>query len=69
MPVSARLPDFPWDTLTAFAEQARAHPGGMVDLSVGTPVDPTPEVVQRALAAAADAPGYPQTHGTAQLRE
>jgi succinyldiaminopimelate transaminase len=40
-----------------------------VDLSVGTPVDPTPEVVQQALAAAADAPGYPQTYGTADLRE
>ena len=26
-----------------------AHPDGIVDLSVGTPVDPTPEVVQEAL--------------------
>jgi succinyldiaminopimelate transaminase len=40
-----------------------------VDLSVGTPVDPTPAVVQRALAMASDAPGYPTTHGTADLRE
>lgn len=40
-----------------------------MDLSVGTPVDPTPEVVQRALIAAADAPGYPTTAGTAGLRE
>jgi succinyldiaminopimelate transaminase len=32
-------------------------------------VDPTPEVVQRALCEAADAPGYPQTWGTAPLRE
>lgn len=63
------LPDFPWDTLTPFAERARAHPEGVVDLSVGTPVDPTPAVVQRALAAAADAPGYPTTHGTAELRD
>jgi succinyldiaminopimelate transaminase len=68
-PVSRRLPDFPWDTLAPFAEQARAHHDGIVDLSVGTPVDPTPAVVQRALAAAADAPGYPQTYGTAALRE
>jgi succinyldiaminopimelate transaminase len=43
--------------------------GGIVDLSVGTPVDPTPEVVQDALTAAADAPGYPQTYGTPALRE
>lgn len=49
--------------------RARAHPGGIVDLSVGTPVDPTPNVVQRALREAADAHGYPQTWGTAQLRE
>lgn len=63
------LPVFPWDTLTPFAERARAHPDGLVDLSVGTPVDPTPAVVQQALAAAADAPGYPTTHGTAELRD
>jgi succinyldiaminopimelate transaminase len=35
---------------------------------VGTPVDPTPETVQAALRAAADAPGYPTTQGTPQLR-
>jgi succinyldiaminopimelate transaminase len=68
-PVSGRLPEFPWDRLTSFAETARNYPGGVVDLSVGTPVDPTPEVVRRALEAASDAPGYPQTHGTPALRE
>ncbi len=36
---------------------------------MGTPVDPTPTVVQDALSAAADAPGYPQTYGTPALRE
>jgi aspartate/methionine/tyrosine aminotransferase len=41
----------------------------MVDLSVGTPVDPVPPAVRAALSAAADAPGYPTTHGTGQLRE
>ncbi|SNQ48859.1 Aminotransferase [Frankia canadensis] len=64
-----RLPDFPWDQLVAFREKARAHPYGLVDLSVGTPVDTTPAVVQQALAGAADAPGYPQTAGTPDLRE
>ncbi|MCK9893703.1 succinyldiaminopimelate transaminase [Frankia sp. AgB32] len=64
-----RLPDFPWDQLAAFREKARAHPYGLVDLSVGTPVDSTPAVVQQALAGAADAPGYPQTVGTPDLRE
>ncbi|HQY33105.1 succinyldiaminopimelate transaminase [Actinotalea sp.] len=67
--LTGALPDFPWDTLVPFAERAMAHPDGIVDLSVGTPVDPTPELVQEALAAAADAPGYPTTHGTLALRE
>jgi len=66
--VSRRLPDFPWDHLTPYAVQARAHPGGLVDLSVGTPVDPTPAVVQDALRAAADAPGYPLTIGLEATR-
>lgn len=66
--VRAQLPAFPWDRLAPYGEQARAHPDGIVDLSVGTPVDPTPAVVQDALRAAADAPGYPLTVGTADLR-
>jgi succinyldiaminopimelate transaminase len=64
----ARLPEFPWDRLAPYAETARAHPDGIVDLSVGTPVDPTPAVVQEALRAASDAPGYPLTIGTPALR-
>ncbi|MTG88927.1 succinyldiaminopimelate transaminase [Cellulosimicrobium sp. BIT-GX5] len=60
---------YPWDTLTPYAERARAHPRGIVDLSIGTPVDPTPAVVRDALAAASDAHGYPTTHGTPALRE
>ncbi|WP_028472323.1 succinyldiaminopimelate transaminase [Nocardioides alkalitolerans] len=67
--VSGRLPDFPWDQLTSYAARARAHAGGVVDLSIGTPVDPTPVVVQEALAAAADAPGYPTTIGTPRVRQ
>lgn len=63
------LPDFPWDSLTPYIERASAHPEGIVNLSVGTPVDSTPVVVREALAAAADAPGYPTTHGTLVLRE
>jgi succinyldiaminopimelate transaminase len=62
------LPDFPWDRLVPYKERALAHPGGIVDLSVGTPVDPVPAVAQEALAAAADSPGYPLTHGTERLR-
>ena len=63
------LPDFPWDSLAPYKERASSHAGGLVDLSVGTPVDPTPDVVRAALTAAADAHGYPQTWGTPALRE
>ncbi|MCF2532936.1 succinyldiaminopimelate transaminase [Yinghuangia soli] len=63
------MPEFPWDRLESYKATAAAHAGGIVDLSVGTPVDPTPELVRDALAAAADSPGYPLTYGTAALRE
>ena len=43
------LPDYPWDTMAPYVEQAKAHPGGMLDLSVGSPVDPTPEIVREAM--------------------
>jgi succinyldiaminopimelate transaminase len=68
-PVSQRLPDFPWDQLTTYAERARAHPDGIVDLSIGTPVDHTPDVVRRALESASDSPGYPQTVGRVETRQ
>ncbi|HWM16767.1 MAG TPA: succinyldiaminopimelate transaminase [Microbacterium sp.] len=65
----ADLADYPWDAVAPYAERARAHPGGLVDLSIGSPVDPTPSVITRALAAATDAHAYPQTLGTPALRE
>lgn len=68
MTLAARLPEYPWDELAPIAEKARAFPGGAVDLSVGTPVDPVPAVIQDALVAAANAPGYPLTAGTPALR-
>ena len=67
--VSQRLPDFPWDKLTTYAATARAHPWWVCDFSVGTPVDPTPAVVQGALRAAADSPGYPTTIGLEATRQ
>jgi succinyldiaminopimelate transaminase len=63
------LPEFPWDTLADAKAVAAAHPDGIVDLSVGTPVDPVAPLIQEALAAAAAAPGYPATAGTLRLRE
>jgi len=68
-PLSSRLPVFPWDRLEPYKKTAAAHPDGIVDLSVGTPVDPVPEVVRKALAAAGDSPGYPTVWGTTELRD
>ncbi|MFD4575572.1 bifunctional succinyldiaminopimelate transaminase/glutamate-prephenate aminotransferase [Streptomyces sp. NPDC058417] len=67
--VSDRLPVFPWDKLEPYKKTAAAHPGGIVDLSVGTPVDPVPELIQKALVDAADSPGYPTVWGTPALRD
>jgi succinyldiaminopimelate transaminase len=63
------LPDFPWDLLAPHGERAAAHPDGLIDLSVGTPIDQTPAVVRDALGSAADAPSYPATYGTPELRD
>lgn len=60
---------YPWDSIADLSATAKAHPGGLVDLSMGTPVDPTPEVVRHALEAASNAPGYPMTAGTPVLRQ
>lgn len=67
--VSASLPEFPWDTLADAKALAGSHPDGIVDLSVGTPVDPVAPVISDALAAAGSSSGYPATAGTPQLRE
>ena len=69
MTLADQLPEFPWDSLADARRRAAAHPGGIVDLSVGTPVDPTPQVAHEALAAAADAHGYPTVWGTPKLRD
>ena len=55
----AGLPAFPWDQLASYAETARRHPDGIVDLSIGTPVDPTPQLIQDALADAALRASHP----------
>ena len=48
--VSELLPEFPWDTLADATALAKSHPGGIVDLSVGTPVDPVAPLIREALA-------------------
>ena len=67
-PLGSHLPDFPWDTIADVRERAASHEGGLIDLSVGGPVDPVAPSIQLALSEAAAAPGYPQTAGTPELR-
>ncbi len=64
-----RLPEYPWQKLRPFRELASKHPHGFIDLSVGNPIDPTPEVIQRALDLASDSPGYPTTWGEHSARQ
>ena len=64
-----KLPDFPWDALAPYGAIAKRHPEGAIDLSVGTPVDPTPEFIQEAFRKASNSPSYPVTVGTPELRE
>lgn len=63
-------PPYPQDRLATLKRLADALPGGIVDVSVGQPVDPMPDVVLAALSAAApSANGYPVAIGTPTLRE
>ncbi len=62
------LPDFPWDSLVPYKTRAALHPDGIVDLSIGTPVDDAPDVIQKALQANSNTPGYPTTIGTLEFR-
>lgn len=62
------LAEYPWEQLAPYRTHAAEHPDGTCDLSIGTPVDPTPQVIQEALAAGADSHGYPTTAGTEELR-
>lgn len=68
LPRPLALPDFPWDSLRPYRARAAQHPGGVVDLAVGTPVDDSPPLARDALDAASNAPGYPAAVGTAAVR-
>ncbi|WP_257158741.1 succinyldiaminopimelate transaminase [Corynebacterium cystitidis] len=68
-PLSSVLPNFPWDSLAQAKQVAASHPDGIVDLSVGTPVDAVDPGIQLALSESAAESGYPPTVGTVELRE
>ncbi|WP_314686440.1 succinyldiaminopimelate transaminase [uncultured Bifidobacterium sp.] len=59
---------YDWSRLAPLKAMAAAYPGGMADLSVGSPVDSVPDRIRHALAEASDAHGYPRTLGSPRLR-
>ncbi len=64
-------PPYPYDRLDEARRAASRLPGGVIDLSVGTPTDPPPAGVLAALADAdrgGAARGYPPSVGTLELR-
>ncbi|NEG69671.1 succinyldiaminopimelate transaminase [Bifidobacterium choloepi] len=62
---------YDWSRVAHYKRVARNSQGGLIDLSVGSPVDPVPDSVRKALAVASDdanANGYPATVGTDDLQ-
>jgi succinyldiaminopimelate transaminase len=62
-------PVYPYERLAGAKEKAEAHPGGVVDLSIGTPCDPPSAFVVEALATSNAERGYPASVGTPALRD
>jgi len=62
-------PPYPYDRLDELKAIGGALPGGLVDLSIGTPCDPPPAIVVEALARSGAERGYPPSVGGAAYRE
>ena len=60
-------PPYPYERLDRLKPLA-THDGGLVDLSIGTPCDPPPAAVRRALADSDTERGYPPSIGSPALR-
>ncbi|MEO7429449.1 MAG: succinyldiaminopimelate transaminase [Acidimicrobiales bacterium] len=62
-------PPYPYDRLDDVKARGASLPGGLVDLSIGTPCDPPPQIVLEALATSGAERGYPPSIGTLFYRE
>jgi succinyldiaminopimelate transaminase len=62
-------PPYPYDRLDRLVPIASKHDGGVVDLSIGTPMDAPPDAVVRAFSSSNAERGYPASIGTPALRE
>ena len=61
-------PAYPYDRLDGAKAKAARHPGGVVDLSIGTPCDPPPPEVVAALGGSGTERGYPASIGSPAYR-
>lgn len=61
-------PPYPYERLRSLADVAATSPGGLVDLSVGTPGDPPPPEVIEALSRSGAERGYPSSVGAPAYR-
>ncbi len=63
------LPPYPYDRLAPLRELADEHDGGVVDFSIGTPVDAPPPAVIETLGGSGAERGYPPSVGSPAFRE
>lgn len=62
-------PPYPYERLDSFRPLADRFPGGVIDLSIGTPCDEPPKSVVEALSASRSERGYPASIGSLGLRQ
>jgi succinyldiaminopimelate transaminase len=62
-------PIYPYERLADAKAAAEKLPGGLVDLSIGTPCDPPPAEVVAALSSSGLERGYPMSVGSPRYRE
>jgi succinyldiaminopimelate transaminase len=62
-------PPYPYERIDRFKPLCEAFDGGVIDFSIGTPIDPPPAAVSAALGGSGTERGYPPSIGTVDLRD